>query len=286
MLDLDFAVAGALVRQRRREINVDPSLQRACHLALELDRELGAASPRERVRAFARVRRRAARLDIAKAVEFALDAALTRDRPYDRRRARDLATVIARTCNDLPPRLRARDRALAAGRAQKAAEVMARARDDALIQARDLALAFANNLKRPWEQRGLARLLGLLACLFPRSQRLQFIEEHYANLAHASLLEAWAYLINLLPALPKIAWVSRIEARGQAKKSPGEHSQQMGCNEDADVSPSLPSSDVKIVTRPPTQPHTIPWWSTPITIHEQPTRPTRQLRKDPACQWS
>jgi hypothetical protein len=245
----------------------DRYLQRACDLAEQLGQHLATADPSDGVHHGAPDSNRAMPIDVAEIVERTLSHAISDKRPYDRIRARDMAWAIARTCNDLPQRRSARDRALA-NDARLAAIIGAR--DRALNRGRDLALAFAENLHQPWRP---AHLLGLLARLLPPAERQLFLEEHYASLAHASRVERWVYLLDLLPTLPMIVWVLRRATWSRSTGDPlddVERSEVQG-GPDAPILPSSASADGHHSMQLGPEP-----WSMPFRL-TGPTPPTRPL---------
>jgi hypothetical protein len=182
----------------------DPFLRRACELAFRLDYKLRQAVPYSGTRNDAAANGvQSIWINLVTVVRDALERRLYHGRPYDRRDARQMALDIAQVCSELPKRRLARDRVLARDARRDA---LLGGRDRAMYRARDLALAFAENLQQPWRP---AYLLELLARLLPPAERERFVEEHNASLAHASSGERWVYLLDLLAAVPTTAWALR-----------------------------------------------------------------------------
>lgn len=250
MLALDRALiselVGALEEAQVLAMAVDstpgvgePYLRTACELASQLNQQLAKTVPAARARNRARAGAQVIWINFIEVIQDVLAKGFHNGRPYDRHHAREAALTIAFICNELPERRKARDRVLARDPRR---EALIGARNMALNRARDVALAFAENLQEPWRP---AYVLEFLARLLPPDERELFLEEHLASLAHASRGEKWAYLLDLLTSLPAAAWTLRTVPRDPALNpaavaSPHTAGAQLG---GPAILPTAPSTD-------------------------------------------
>ena len=245
----------------------DPFLRRACDLALRLRRQLTNADPSARVRQPNTnvAGTQAIWLSFVEVVQDALDRALYQERSYE------MALNIAFTCNELPGRRGARDRVLAGDPRRDA---LIGARDRALHRARDLALAFAENLQEPWRP---AYLLEFLARLLPANEREVFLEEHLASLAQATRSERWVYLLDLLATLPTTARVLHT-TRAESARALFAASVRDGKVVSADSAISQRICSTRSTrSRGSSVRHWLESWSVPAANDEQPTEPTSPM---------